>query len=709
MLDSEDNGPVLGILDYLRMIRERWVLGLAIGILLAGIWSLYQLSRKPLYTSFVKVLVEILDDQVVDMQQVVDEQDFIARSNRADSLLNQHLLKMNSGEFRHYVIESLSASQIRQILDPYRTPELAEPSLNGILNNAVEFEMDNKSLVYRISATHLSPRVAAMIADTYAQQYIRYILVDLGSSNDTAISFLDIKARDLEKVIQRKELELQTFRKKHNIVSIEASQQLALSQLQQYQAEQTRLTVEQQNISSLMEQIENTEGMLENLLKIPEIASYRNVSQYAQELELARAARDQLSIELLEMHPRMLENQSMIEEYSKLLESETSFAVDSFKTVDDKLKAQYSRTGTLIEKLQSEVQGLEALAIEYDSMVRSILGDKTTLSQITQRLNETQIASQLSNANMRVIDSASVPRNPSSPDLKKTAIVGAMLFIFGFFGIPIGFAFIDNKVKNPFDIEQFIHKPLLGEIFRFSKAQRERVGYLVRDGDDELLVDAFRSVYNNVKLNDSRSSDKKVQVVTSTLPHEGKTMFSMNYGAVVSQHGTKTLLVDCDLRKPRIHTYLSLPSEKGLVTWFNSGDDIPNGNILSSSLGIQQLGENAFILPAGSATNQSTELVESDRFKALINRLSEEFDAIIIDTPPIGVFPDAMFLADYAQDVIYISSVNRVPRKTVKRFVDQLDKTEANVCGVVLNGRKASQSEDDYAYGYSRKYAKKYY
>lgn len=709
MSDSEDDKPILGIVDYIRFVQERWVLGLAVGILLAGVWTLYQMSRTPLYTSYVKVLVEILDDKVVDMEQVVDEQDFIARSSRADSLLNQHLIKMKSREFRYYVIDSLSQSQIRRILEPYQSPELADPNLSGILNGAVEIEIDGKALVYNISATHPNGNVAAMIADTYAQQYILYLLVDLGSSNDTAISFLDIKAKDLEASIKRKELELQAFRQEHRIVSIEASRQMALSQLQQYQAEQTRIVVEQQKMSSLLDQIDGANQEIEDLLEIPEIASYRNVAKYVQELDMARAGRDQMSIELLDQHPRMLENQSVIDEYSKLLEVEVSFAVKSFQSVYGNLQTQHSRNFALIEEYQADVQKLEALAIEYDSMVRSITGAKSTLSQIVQRLNDVQIASQLSNANMKVIDNASVPRTPSSPDIKKTAMVGAMVFFIGFFGLPIGLAFINNKVQSFMDIEQFVNKPLLGEIFQFSKAQRERTGHLVRDAEDETLLDAFRSVYNNVKLHDSPSVDKRVQVITSTLPNEGKTMFSMNYGAVVSQHGTKTLLIDCDLRKPRVQSYLNLPTEDGLVNWYKSKEEIPNGNLLSSSLGIQHLGENSYVLPAGTSTNQSTELVESQRFKQLIQRLSEEFDLIIIDSPPIGVFPDAMFLADYAQDVIYISSVNRVPRKTVKHFVDQLDKTEANVCGVVLNGRKASKQIGDYPYEYSRKYAKKYY
>lgn len=709
LLDSKDSIPILGISDYLRIIQERWLLGLAIGILLAGLWSFYQMSRKPLYISSVRVLIEILDDKVVDIEQVVDEQEIIARSGRSESLLNQHLIRMKSREFRQYVIDSLTESQIRKITEPYRSAELVSPSVEVILKEAVEIGVDNRSLFYNVVATHRSSEAAAMIADTYAYQYIRYIMSDVGSSNDTAISFLDVKAKDLEALIKKEEQALQSFRKNHQIVSIEASRSLALDQLQQYQAEQTRLTVEQQALSALLGQIDQVGQDIAALIKIPEVMSYGNVSEYKQELDLAKTARERLSIDLLERHPRLVENQTLIDEYTALLASELDASVKSFKVAAEKLANQYVSNGDRILDYQIEVQRLEELAIEYDSIVRGISGNKDTLARIMQRLNETQIASQLSNANMRIIDSAYIPLKPSFPDTKKTVVFAVALFVLGFVGLPIGLSFLDDKLKSPFDVEQYVHKPLLGEIFRFNKSQQERVAFLVRDSEDDMLMDAFRSVYNNIKLNDLVKQDKKVQVITSTVPSEGKTMFTMNYGAVISQHGSKTLIIDCDLRKPRVHTYMRLPTENGLVHWFNSNEPIPNGNLASSTLGIQQVAENSFVLPAGRATNQSTEMVESERFKLLLQRLIEGFDHVLIDTPPIGVFPDAMFLANCAQEVIYISSVNRVSRKTVRHFVDQLDKTEANVCGLVLNGRKASKATSGHYYGYDYQYAKKYY
>ena len=711
MLEIENEPQIMGVLDFIRIIRERWLLGLALGILIAGLWTLYQFSRTPEYTSSVRMLMEIMDDKVINMQQVVDEQE-VARSHRVEMLLNQHLVDMKSAKFRKFVINSLTSEERRSILEPFWTDELADPEITTILRKATKFNVDSRVLAFEVSAKHPTPPIAALIADIYCRQYIRYLMSDVGSSNENAISFLGVRAKDLEESITKEENALQAFRRKHSIVSIEASQSLAISQLQQYQSEQTRLTVESQSQETVIGQIEAAGADLPSLLRIPQIASYRNVSRYKQEVELARAMREQMTIDLLERHPRMVENQSVIDQYQRLLESDIEYAVNSLQTSLDKLESQIARNDLRIETTQSEVQRLEELAIEYDSMVRRIASQKATVSRIRQRLNETQISSQLSHANMRIVDSAYIPVSPSSPNLKVTLSVAVALFGLCFVSLPLGLYFFDDKLKTPWDIEEFVQKPMLGEIFRFNRELRKKnVSRLVRDAEDDLIVDTFRGVYNTIKLNDTSHSDKKIQVITSTIPAEGKTMFSMNYGAIVSQHGAKTLMIDCDLRKPRMEEYMNFEVERGLVRWFFSNEPVPNGNVMAASLGIKEISGNCFVLPAGKATNKSTELVESERFKALMDRLSEEFDHIIIDTPPIGVFPDAMFLAEYAQEVIYVSSFDRVPRRTVKHFVNQLDKTKAHVCGVVLNGRKNARSGgvNSYNYAYNSKYAEKYY
>ena len=237
------------------------------------------------------------------------------------------------------------------------------------------------------------------------------------------------------------------------------------------------------------------------------------------------------------------------------------------------------------------------------------------------------------------------------------------------------------------------------------KKQQQNIQNLITQPDSggKQVIDSFRSIYKTIKLGTS-NADCKIQVVTSTIPDEGKTVVSINYAAICAQHDKRVLLIDCDLRKPQISNYTGTTSDTGLVDWFDNGADLSERNHLHKMLGIHQLDSGVYLLPAGKATDRSTELTESQKFRQLIDHLSKEFDYIIIDTPPLKTFPDAMFIADYAQDVIFVCRFNKVSRSVVKRLIERLDSTAATVCGVIINQRKVKHKDDGY-YGY---YGSKY-
>ena len=716
---TTDYSPSLGIMDYLRVIRERWLLGTACGIFVAGIFSLYMLSRVPEYTSSLELLVDVSQDNVVDIEQVVDEAE-IARSSRAESLLKHHLIEMQSRKFSDFVISSLDGREISQILDPYRSKELLEPDLRKLLNDTVTISLNSKDMLYVISCTHRDPEVAARLANRYASKYVEYVLSDVGSSNASALQFLRQNASSLRQSIQENRQKLQRFREELGIISIADSRGIAIDKIVDLNAKRINLLVEKQGFETILSQLESREIEAENItrgkivsgLEIAEIGAFGNVNAIKTELDQALSRKKEIELVFLRRHPVFIENQARIRDLEMRLLNEISLAINSFLTSIEKLDAQIALNHAHVSDLEKEAQRLDEMDITYHGMESKIVQDQATLKRIEERLNETIISSQLSKANMRVVDEALVAIYPSYPDRKRTVMGAFFLFFLGFVGLPVAMNLIDDKLKTPWDVEEYIGKALLGDIINLKKDFKGNVHELVWKGNDSMTVDSFRGIYNSIKLN-TYDVDRKVQVVTSTIPDEGKTMFSLNYSVVSMQHGNRVLLVDCDLRKPQIQKVLGMESKTGLVSWFNDGAKFVDSYAdFYASLGIEEMDSGVFLLPAGKATNRSTELVESKVFADLIDRLSGEFDHIIIDTPPLGVFPDAMFLAEHAQEIIYVTRYNKVSRNAVKHFVAQLDRTSASVCGIVLNGRDSKRMKNNfygYNYGYNYSYAAKYY
>ncbi|MCH6256894.1 polysaccharide biosynthesis tyrosine autokinase [Puniceicoccaceae bacterium K14] len=706
--------PTLGVLDYLRIVRERWLLGAAIGLLVAGIVLFSQLSKTPLYTSSLNLVVEESRENVVDMDEIVDS----GISSRSGALLKQHLLDMRSRNFRTYLESQLSKRDVELIKRAYISEELKEPKLSDILRDGLSISLNSRDLVYTIGFTHRDSQIAAMVANRFAEEYIEYVLTEVGSTNRSALSFLRNNAEKIQASILDDERSLQRFRKRNGIISPGENRSILVARISRFNEENATLGSELQHLETVLGVIDESNKSEEDdynkLLQLSDIASYGSVEALRRDIGLAIAKREALAVEHLERHPKVIQNEKYIAERQELLGRQIEMGQLSIQVRIDNIKTQVEANREEITRAEKEAQELDSLTVLHDSLEQKIENSRSMLHQIESRLNETTITSQLSKANMRVVDEAVEPYSPSSPNRKKSIMTAAMLFMVSLIGVPILVNMIDDRLKTPWDIEEFVGKSLLGEIHQIKGDDKKaNLHDAVVAGEDNVLVDTFRSIYNRVQLVATRN-DRKVQLITSTIPNEGKTIFSMNYSAVSASHGNKVLLIDCDFRKPQIQKYLGVKPEKGLVTWLKKEEEFENAGDreLFDLLGIQELDKNRFLLPAGVATNKSTEYVESQRFKELLERLSDEFDHIIMDTPPLGVFPDAAFMASYVQDVIYVCSHNRVSRKMVKHFTERLDETQANVCGIILNGRKAGGRFGSYGdgnYGYNYNYASKYY
>lgn len=717
----EDPGtPSMGIMDYIRVIRERWLLGAAGGLLMSGFFALYMFSRTPMYTSSLQLLVEVAQENVVDMEQVSEEAE-LGSSRKADSLLKHYLIELQSRRFREFVIESLDERLKVRFVKAYESEELVTPDLSAIFRNGVSVSLNSRDKIFSISCTHRDGKVAAEIANLYASKYIEYVLSDVGSSNASALSFLQQNAEKLQTTILSDKRALQRFRRENRIISIDDSRNIAIEKILSLNTQRAGLDTELQDYQSMLAQLESRgivanefeDAQLEEALEVAQISEFGNVDAIKSKLDDALSIQKEIDLVYLERHPAYIENQERIDDLGTRLKAEISLAVKSFQTSVEKLESQVAKNDEELTAQEAETSRLDNLAILERELITKIENNQATLAQVDMRLNETTISTQLSKANMRVVDAALEAFIPSYPNRKRTLMTAVFLFGLGFVALPVGLNFFDDKLKSPWDVEEFVGKSLLGEVPLVGKGKTENVHSMVSEGGDQMVVDTFRSVYNTVKLN-TLNTDKKVQVVTSTIPDEGKTMFCMNYAATVAQHGRKVLLIDCDLRKPQILGYLDRKAdkEKGLVPWYNDGADLSRNGELQADLGVLELEDGVFILPAGRATNRSTQIVESESFGKLIERLSDEYDHIIIDTPPVGVFPDAMFLADYAQEVIYVTRHNKVSRAAVKGFINRLDQTAATVCGVILNRRKLSSRKGGYygyGYGYNSNYASKYY
>ena len=230
---------------------------------------------------------------------------------------------------------------------------------------------------------------------------------------------------------------------------------------------------------------------------------------------------------------------------------------------------------------------------------------------------------------------------------------------------------------------------------------------MLTHSEDEEAQEAIRSLYSQLKLS-SRIDVPKTILITSTLPSEGKSFIASNLAESFAAHGVKTLLMDTDFRRPTQHRSFNVSNDVGFLNWMNQNTPVPEHPLEDESLGIRECSDNLYLLSAGGTTRRSSEMLSSESVEKLLEALRKEFPLIIIDTPPAGVFPDALAMAEHAAEIIYVVRYNHVARPAVRRIVERIASTGIEQPGVVLNMMPAGRSNSAYYSGYGH-YGSKHY
>src|SRR5204862_7950101 len=208
-------------------------------------------------------------------------------------------------------------------------------------------------------------------------------------------------------------------------------------------------------------------------------------------------------------------------------------------------------------------------------------------------------------------------REPISPNKSDIIRTGGGIFVIVFLGVAIGLSFIDDRIKSAWDVESFIGANLLGIIPDLSAMKDDEKYTLLLDNRQSPGVEAFLSVYSSIKIHSKLDFPKSI-LVTSTIPGEGKTLISCNVAGAFARHGKKTLLIDCDLRRPMLHRHFKQQNTAGLLSWFENGAPLEGDLANHPSLGIIKVGENLSLLCSGGRSKSPTELLESPLFSQLL-------------------------------------------------------------------------------------------
>tara|TARA_R100000027_G_scaffold38992_1_gene28888 strand:- start:28288 stop:30579 length:2292 start_codon:yes stop_codon:yes gene_type:complete len=685
--------------DYLILLRERVWYIIIIFLVVATGTTLFTFRKTKIYTS--GALVEILRD---DSNPMGGSGDIDLSQIRSAEDLNTEINFLNSGRLIQAVNKRLTGPEREAFMEPYEDTITFSGPLTPleVLGRNREIKPARMSLNVYISYSHPEAAIAADVANMFAEEYVAYSLNRGLEASIQAVEDLRREA-DVKKLrVDELEAELAQYRRDNNQVSIEQSENVALSELQ---ANTSRLNAAEAEFSSVETQWELVEQYTEEGRPLWDL-EFISMRPLVQDL-LARRANALINISTLakryrEKHPVMIEAAQNLNQINTELMRAVTTATASIEANYKRAEKNLLAAEKALEKSEKRMLNLAEVRTGYNSIFRDFQVAQMNYQQLISQLATREAETSWKTAQAEIIDRAQIPINPSSPNVPLNLALG----VVGGLGLGIGFAFglafLDNRVKSAYDVEEMIGIPLLGIVpkidRRLSSAERARA---VATNLDSKVTESFRTIHSSISLSDEGKL-AQVIAVTSTLPAEGKSFIATNLALTFAGQGQKTLIVDCDMRLPNVSKSFGMKPKTGMYDYF-FGDKTLDDVI------VKEVTPNCDILPTERAPDNPTQVLNSVEFEQLLIQLRHRYHKIVIDSPPVGAVSDTLCLLPLIDGVVFVVKFNDVKKKAAKASVKTLLESETPVFGAVMNAISAKMSNYYYSHYYDYSYHDYYY
>ncbi len=711
---------VLEVREILRMLkRRRWLILGTVGVALV-VAALLLSQLRPQYTASASVMVDPRQTNVVDLEEVLSGLPVNAETVQSE------IEVLRSRDLAGRVVDKLKLSDNAEFSEIVRRQNeksfLTDQDHQDTIRNAVidhflnslTVKIAGRSRVITMSYRSHDPRLSAAIANNIVDLYVSGQLETRILATRNASSWLNQKLEQLRIDAESAELAVDRFKELNNLSS-EPGRGTVVDKKTLIQP-----SVAKTNTDSLLSDTKESLQAQRNVLMIlrdsmtpPAQWGDQDLHQMYDELVSLDAERMNLSSRLGPRHPKMVDVESRLNlahnQFTQILNDRISQfdtrlkAGDYISTNQGTLLTSSDATAPIVEKLDNPEEARARLS----TLEREAKANRTLYETFLNRYKQTTEQQGLEQADARVISRASIPLSPSFPNKP----LFMLLTLVGALGVSLILAFIVEQMDAGFrssdQIEALLGLPALAMVptLKSLGVKGEHPESYIVSKPNSALAESVRALRMALLLADV-DHPPRVVMITSALPGEGKTSLCLALARMAAMGGEKVVVVDADLRRPRIHEALHAPHKEGLV------DALAKPSSLVGVIQQNILEECRFdYITAGSADVHSAELVRSAAMKQVVEELSRHYTLVILDTPPVLPVADAKLLSLLADKVIYVVRWNHTFRTTVQQAVKQLRDVKAKFSGVVLNHvdvrRHAEYSYSDSGYYYGR--YKKYY
>ena len=583
---------------------------------------------------------------------------------------------------------SLTAEQLAQ-LEPYE---------DAIIGGEVVESIPQTNLA-KIRFIHSDPELAQKIANTLAEVFVNNNLERSTEGSNKAEDLLAREIAGLQTKIKHDQEAQFNYAKSKNLPlvndtagNLEATRLATLSG-QLLTAENERKYLQAQLDAAKKER---------DPFSIPDVNTSARVEKLRDRISELKEKRDALLIVYTSEWPEVKKLDAQLQG----LEAELDKAPPEIVTsIQRRYEAAVSREN-LLRRSYEQQKGTTTQQtrdqIDLLAMTQELESNRQRLNTLTQRQREFQLANGDRSNEVSIATYSRLPKSPIGPPRFRNMFIAFLLSLVVGIGLAFLLDFLDDTVKSVEDVDRYIHLPALalipagrdrGRLIGIGgappgQAPTETTALAMVSDARSPIAESYRHLRTSLLLSSAGQPPKTI-LVTSSQPSEGKTTTAINTAFMLAQTGAEVLIIDCDLRRPRLHAHFGAPNTRGLTNWLSGETDV------DSLLQTYALQSNLKFLTSGPVPPNPAELLGSDEMRRLLGVLTERFAHVVIDSPPAISFTDASILSTMVDGVVLVVHGGRSSRAVVRRAKQQLLDVGAHIFGVVLNNVKV-ETQDYY-------------
>jgi len=700
-----DAGQAGFSIDYRKLLTTAkkyfWliILFLISGVVAAVVWLNNQI---PIYESIAQVKVE---QRVMETSPSMGGGGDIGESLQGLEMLQTIQLGFKSRSLAQRIAEKMDLKNRKDFIADTRLKEaVSDDAFTGYLLANSRAELIQGTRLITVSFDHPDPKVAQEMTDAFIREYIALEGEQRLGAASVNLSYLIEEKRTLEGKLKKSEEDLTGYTRKLGSVSVDGELNLIAEQLQALNTQLTATKTERLRLENDLAQIRRVKDNPQALLEVGSIAQLGEISNLRSQLNSLDVEISRLRERYGSKNPQLVQLESQREAVQKALFAEALRAPQTVELAMQSAQQNEKSMEQAVAAQEKKVIDVKDLSIQANVLQRQIDADKMAYQAVLQRLNEETSQARSQPVFIQVVDSAGPAYKVSPKPLQAFAIAvfislalsGATVFLL---------AYLDSSFKSVDEVEAVLGVPVLAAIPRFDEKKRKKQSGETEEQDLSklpLLEDPFSFAsesYRTLRTGVLMHEDENHTILmTSAAPEEGKSTNSINLAISMAQHGSRTLLIDCDLRKPTIGKRLTGRSDQnGLAELLTESVEFENVLVESSV-------ENLFILPAGKVSKHSGELLLRRRhFERVLKKAREQFDHVIVDSAPLLAVSDTLAIARYFKTICMVVRSHKTPRRMTKRAIDLLKRAHRAPTGVIFGIVPPEESYYNYGYSYGGK------